>query len=358
MNSLVNVTKNTSLMDNIKEFDIHGDVKGLLWIYKPHLKLGIEKFQLSYSDKITEMVKMNDEYDRVKEEFKQFIEEFSKQVMGIFKGISNKNEPSTIYPFLPIIPVKDVTKIKRPPYWPRYSDLTPEQRYCYINYLKNPYDPKADVGYVFLFLYGVERFLFTKKYKEAIKMILRLRDIHEDNNSLYTYTTKTLLFFSAKKNDINLYKQVSDSIDDKTRYIDINSLIYFKLALKIGLTPEEVYTYRSNFTESRTKYNYIRKYPERFIKELKNLFKQTFGVPYLDISLLFSAKEFEKLNFRNSNFTANWSINQSEIKSFDAFYYLENNTYHKTRFSKTIEAMTSSVCEIIKDQIANKKSNF
>ena len=43
-------------------------------------------------------------------------------------------------------------------YWPSYSEISPEARYAYLQWLAGGRkDPLADIGYVFLFFYGLER---------------------------------------------------------------------------------------------------------------------------------------------------------------------------------------------------------
>ena len=43
-------------------------------------------------------------------------------------------------------------------YWPSYSDISPSARRAYLNWLADGRrDPEADVGYVFIFFYGLER---------------------------------------------------------------------------------------------------------------------------------------------------------------------------------------------------------
>ena len=56
-------------------------------------------------------------------------------------------------------------------YWPSYSDIPPGNRAAYLEWLTNGRrDPDAYIGYVFLFLYGLERrLLFDINYIEDVK---------------------------------------------------------------------------------------------------------------------------------------------------------------------------------------------
>jgi hypothetical protein len=68
-------------------------------------------------------------------------------------------EPSLILMNLPIKQPVDEMLIPRPPYYPQYVGLTPEQRWIYLKLLINPYNDKIDIGYVFILYYGLERHL-------------------------------------------------------------------------------------------------------------------------------------------------------------------------------------------------------
>ena len=98
--------------------------------------------------------------------------------LGISLSISfsSDEEPSLIFMGLPIAHVDG--PVERPPYYPTYKGLTPEQRGIYWKLLANPYDETIDIGYIFILYYGLERYLLTDKYEEVIDVILKLRDVH------------------------------------------------------------------------------------------------------------------------------------------------------------------------------------
>lgn len=67
------------------------------------------------------------------------------------------NDPCLIDPSKPVAHVGDYTE-RQMGYWPSYSQIAPEARRAYLNWLGGGRkDPEADVGYVFLFFYGLER---------------------------------------------------------------------------------------------------------------------------------------------------------------------------------------------------------
>ena len=69
-----------------------------------------------------------------------------------------RQEPALINPNLRVSRETVDISVRRMPYWPSYSEIDPEARRAYLQWLASGRrDPSADVGYVFLFFYGLER---------------------------------------------------------------------------------------------------------------------------------------------------------------------------------------------------------
>lgn len=67
------------------------------------------------------------------------------------------NDPCLIDPSKSVASYGDYTE-RQMGYWPSYSEISPSARRAYLNWLAGGrQDPEADVGYVFLFFYGLER---------------------------------------------------------------------------------------------------------------------------------------------------------------------------------------------------------
>ena len=81
----------------------------------------------------------------------------------VYVGLSLKasfglQDPSLINPNLPVTMQSVDISLNRTEYWPGYSNITPEARRGYLQWLATGRgDPAADIGYVFLFFYGLER---------------------------------------------------------------------------------------------------------------------------------------------------------------------------------------------------------
>lgn len=105
-------------------------------------------------------------------------------------------------------------------YWPSYSDIKPEARAAYLDWLSNGRkNPTAYIGYVFLFLYGLERRLlidFDKSEKpntEARTIIAeleRLLSIYGYNSSFNGYASSFLAIARLRyqtSDDFTVYKE-------------------------------------------------------------------------------------------------------------------------------------------------------
>jgi len=82
-------------------------------------------------------------------------------------------------------------------YWPNYSELRPEARRSYLEWLSaGRCDPNTPIGYVFIYFYGLERRL-VKDRSEAdapaiISELRRLLAIYGDNHSFKNYCSALL----------------------------------------------------------------------------------------------------------------------------------------------------------------------
>lgn len=107
------------------------------------------------------------------------------------------DDPSTIFKMMLIKKPDDVNSVPRPDYYPTYVSLSPEQKWIYINWLQDISRP-VNIGYVFLYYYGLERQLVSGDFDSAFDEIIYLRKYH-DNQSFKIYSNGTLVFSSLLK---------------------------------------------------------------------------------------------------------------------------------------------------------------
>jgi hypothetical protein len=109
-------------------------------------------------------------------------------------------EPALIDPALP---VRRTDSAQRMPYWPSYSQISPEARAEYLNWLSTGRrDPSVQLGYVFLFFYGLERRLLhdAKSAGEEVAAerpalvaeLQSLLHVYGDSGSFHGYASSLL----------------------------------------------------------------------------------------------------------------------------------------------------------------------
>ena len=84
-------------------------------------------------------------------------------------------------------------------YWPSYNDITPGSRAAYIEWLASKRnDPETNIGYIFLYFYGIERRLLVDDKRgqvsdderiALVQELSRLKNIYSSNRSFNNYVT-------------------------------------------------------------------------------------------------------------------------------------------------------------------------
>lgn len=103
-------------------------------------------------------------------------------------------------------------------YWPSYSEISPSARRAYLKWLAGGrQDPRADIGYVFLFFYGLERRAIIEGAKDEAAQadwpviadeLRRLLSIYgEKSHSFRRYAGELLDWVSLASHPAKLYQQ-------------------------------------------------------------------------------------------------------------------------------------------------------
>jgi hypothetical protein len=147
-------------------------------------------------------------------------------------------EPSLIWTRLP---VRANNRLEQKPiYFPSYSNLSPELRYQYLNWLGDITEP-TNLSYVFLYYYGLERQLLTGNFDLAFNEISKLLR-HHDKGTFRSYAETALIvsalyrqrFELIKKNEF-LYNGVSNEELILKKFMGINLTTKDLLALAYPL---------------------------------------------------------------------------------------------------------------------------
>jgi len=88
-------------------------------------------------------------------------------------------------------------------YWPSYSQITPQARKSYLDWLSGPRrDPAAYIGFVFMYFYGLERRLMLEENApdadEVLSEVARLAEVYGGNNSFNRYAHELLSAYELK----------------------------------------------------------------------------------------------------------------------------------------------------------------
>lgn len=279
-------TKSTDLIIPSKPLYIHPDIQGLLWIADGPKKNYIHK--PAYSTYEIEGIR--------------FSVRFNVDV-----------EPSLISIREPITVVGDnYANIERPPYYPTYSQLTPQQRGLYWKLLENPYNPNIDIGFVFILYYGLERHLLEGDYERAFQVVLKLRDIHQ-NKSFQSYSACALILTSMFRKRPDLAAGFLQSLDKEYELnFPNNMLLLCKYGLDMPLFPQDIMRVAKSFEFENN--NYIKKYPDLFKAYLSEVMRREIGSEAIKIKHYLTPVEWRKLKKQSVPMYANISIQDKTIE--------------------------------------------
>jgi len=193
--------------------------------------------------------------------------------------ITSDIEPSLINIDLPIKRPKDPLFVGSLSYFPSFASISPEQRWCYLTWLTNT-DVVVDIGYVFLYYYGLERHLFVGNVDQAFNEILKLRRRHQ-NNSFEMYSLNALMGAILFHKRVDLYETFlnTEGQNQEWNYSDIH--LYIKHLFATPLHPRTIIGLSSHvdFTNKR----YVKAHPELFERFLAETLKEKYDVPALPL---------------------------------------------------------------------------
>ncbi|KHN51163.1 ATPase [Dickeya fangzhongdai] len=169
-------------------------------------------------------------------------------------------------------------------YWPSYSSLSADARGAYLNWLASDRsDASCPVGYVFIYLYGLERKALVDcrdgntpdaEFRTLFNEICRLRSVFIENRSFRNYSSQLLEAMSILRPDVDL-------VADLGRDSSFSNGMLFKLALAkavdagVPVSADLALTWVTNHTEYA-----LRTPARRCAKEFAALFKRRYTLKY------------------------------------------------------------------------------
>lgn len=246
-------------------------------------------------------------------------------------------EPSLIYESLPVAAPRNMQDVPRPPYYPSYKELSPEQRLMYLKFLESPYNGDHDIGYVFIFYYGLERHLFSAQANSAFEVILKLRDCYS-NKSFQSYSGAALILYTICQKDIFLAQKFLNSLDKKFEMqIPAQLFILLKYCLKMPLTSFEIMQYSKAFLFDNQRY--IKSNPEIFLGFLQDEIKSMYANDFLPLADLLANADATNVTPVDVPLFANISIIDKVVRIPDFLSYMpfvtEVNLLLKNAHEKT-----------------------
>ena len=215
-------------------------------------------------------------------------------------------EPSVIMMNMPIKQPIDYMLIPRPPYYPQYVGLTPEQRWIYLKLLTNPYNDKIDIGYVFILYYGLERHLLHGDFNSAFNVILKLRDVHK-NKSFQSYSGNALILSALWKGKGEYIPLFIKSLDNEYEYnFSENLLLMSYYSFNVPFSAKDIMRMAKIFLFKNL--NYIKNNPDVFEQCLKEIIKEKAGFDYVDLKNYFTDDVISKLKRTEGSIYANTSL--------------------------------------------------
>jgi L-rhamnose mutarotase len=211
-----------------------------------------------------------------------------------------RNDPSTIYFTLPITVPLDKNNVPPPPRYPKYYSITSEQRYIYLNWLKNIDEPIHE-GYKQLFFFGLERQLIIGDFDAAWKMILRLRKCPVKNYEFFLFQATDTLFTACMMDRLDLLHKM-DYIYDDPFWGDMQILT--KYFTREPINVKEVINIL-NHTDTKNR-RYFDNAPEEYAEEMSNILLEKTGRSFILTENYISEEKRKKshivLGFHNSSF--------------------------------------------------------
>ncbi len=249
-------------------------------------------------------------------------------------SFSGSIEPSAIFYNGTIIYPSDISNVPKLNYFPSYSNLAPDERWFYLNWLTD-IDTEIHTGYVFIFYYGLERHLFFGKFEDAYRMILRLRKTHRNNSFLY-YSSGALITSCLFHNRTDLFADFLNSEKD-IEYSAIYTMAKYGIGLNLSIDDLINLSRDIGFTNHR----YIKNELGLFKQQLEKLLNQKYDKNELPL------KSYPMVNWprKDELLLANYSLDpeQRSLKTPNLTKY--------TKFRKDVFKLLDETHENVKDAL-------
>ena len=187
---------------------------------------------------------------------------------------SPQTEPSTIYTSLPVRRPAQPHAIKRPPYYPTYAEMTPQQRWIYLDWLTDV-TQEINLGYVFVYYYGLERHLLYGNFDIAFDETLMLRH-HYRHSSFPYYCTSALIASCAHRKRPDRLSEIPREGNHLLK-LTYNKLILFH-RMKPNLTADDLLAMAGSIKDVNKRY--LRNELDLYRATMDEVLTELYGVPH------------------------------------------------------------------------------
>jgi len=251
---------------------------------------------------------------------------------------SFQKEPSLIFTGMPVDFKSNSETVEKLGYYPSYEGLNPQQRFVYLKWLCDITKP-VDIGYVFIFYYGLERHLVSGNYSDAVNTILTLNQYHK-HPSFLSYSSNALIVSAILHKDKDALVKVLNLIND-TSYCS-SVVLLAKFMMQMDLTVDELIGLSSAVGFKNKKY--IKEYPDLFKKTLESILVKDFGknsYPIYQLKMQFPSQHL--MSFANVSF-------DPEVRS-----PILPDLLHSPEFSSSINAILTTTHNKLKQDLVEMR---
>lgn len=200
------------------------------------------------------------------------------------------DDPSTIYSCLPVCVPKSNTSVPKLPYFPSYSNMTCEQRGIYLRWLSD-ISNTIDIGYVFVYYYGLERHLVKGDFDAAVDEIITLRKYHS-HSSFQFYSASALVHACLIRKRIDTLERLyASSCFD---FFDNSNLLIFHYS-GLDLSLDVMFRLASRLKGVNRRY--MRENPEFYRQVLAETLLRRFGKESYPFSDRFCLEKVKRARF-------------------------------------------------------------
>jgi len=200
------------------------------------------------------------------------------------------DDPSTIYSLLPAVDPSYPENVQKLSYFPSYSDMTPEQRGLYLRWLYDVTN-EIDIGYVFVYYYGLERHLVYGEFDAAFDEILLLRK-HHGNGSFQGYSASALVHSCLLRKRVDKLQHLYATAGFD--YFDNSNLLILHCS-KLDILPDMMFQLASRL--SGVNRRYVKLKPELYKQKISDTLIGKYGKPSYPLSSQFSLDKVEGIPY-------------------------------------------------------------